>query len=651
MQAGIGRRSVVAADLAPRDSVAAIESAVSNLTTRIDELLSLKQSGITASHFPGVSAITGGPHTAHEEAEGRIYSTSDAVQEKLEKIVARVTQLEQKIVEIQTADLAERQPSERIAGFFEHNRINRIGSIRSVSPVHTLPSRQRTCTGPLGEGALRAKPRPSTPGIAQRVLDPKSELIGDRAAAPNVWYTGTSSPEPTPINRDFATELCPAHEVQLDDQVRASPNMPISETETYDYPAVLIRAPRVSFRNKKILLTLIAAVMLLIVGTYALSEAMNLVTSSRSTIMSRRVLNDRAEPPVDRANHQADSLSSRSDTVPENLLSQAITGMDDPSHISDAGSEPDISDSIRSSKTMMARVSDSDAELAALRQQAETGNVDAQYELATRYAEGRLMERDFKLSAVWYEKAAMRGLAPAQYRIGSLYEAGVGVTRNLARARSWYEKAASQGHARAMYNLAVLMSEGANGEPDYTTAAIWFRKAAELGVRDSQYNLAILFARGLGVQRDFAQSYTWFAIAAAQGDEEAGKKLEMIAAMLEAKELAQAKAAVSAFRPRETDRNAIEVHNPLGDGMKDALAASATFALPAASMMMTAQSADFPISFGSIDGRSNGVNTHGVVSTNSVPGSDIATCSSVTVWKRFHQFGQVDLTGENAACK
>ena len=155
-------------------------------------------------------------------------------------------------------------------------------------------------------------------------------------------------------------------------------------------------------------------------------------------------------------------------------------------------------------------------------------------------------------------------IGPAQYRLGSLYEKGIGVTRDFARAKDWYQKAANQGHSHAMHNLAVLIAEGSDGKPDYATAAIWFRKAAELGIRDSQYNLAILYARGLGVQQDLGQSYMWFALAAAQGDEDAGKKREDVAEKLDAKALAQAKASVDAFRPREADHAANDVQTPPG---------------------------------------------------------------------------------------
>lgn len=202
---------------------------------------------------------------------------------------------------------------------------------------------------------------------------------------------------------------------------------------------------------------------------------------------------------------------------------------------------------------------------APLREAALGGSAAGQYEMGLRFAEGRSVPRDLRTAAVWLEKAAGQGLAPAQYRIGSLYEKGLGVARDIGQAKTWYTRAAEAGNMRAMHNLAVLTAEGAgSGKPDYAGAAQWFKKAAELGVRDSQYNLAILYARGLGIELNLAQSYTWFSLAASQGDEDAAKKRDEVAGKLDARTLAEAKAAVAGFRAPPTAAAANEVAAPAG---------------------------------------------------------------------------------------
>jgi localization factor PodJL len=200
--------------------------------------------------------------------------------------------------------------------------------------------------------------------------------------------------------------------------------------------------------------------------------------------------------------------------------------------------------------------------IAGLQSLAVTGDPSAQYELGQRYAEGRIIPRDPKLAAQWFEKAANLGLAPAQYRMGSIYEKGIGVTRDLNLSKMWYQRAADAGNTRAMHNLAVLIAEGTDGKPDYASAANWFKQAAEYGVRDSQFNLAILYARGLGVGQNLVQSYMWFTLAGKQGDEDAGKKAQDVAARLDAKDLATAKSLAESFRAKAANRAANEVAAP-----------------------------------------------------------------------------------------
>ena len=195
---------------------------------------------------------------------------------------------------------------------------------------------------------------------------------------------------------------------------------------------------------------------------------------------------------------------------------------------------------------------------------AANGDIAAQFELASRYADGRDIVRDPKLAILWFEKAAQQGLAPAQYRLGTMYEKGLGAERSVTRARDLYQRAAEAGNIRAMHNLAVMLAEGGDGKPDYAAAAVWFRKAADFGVRDSQYNLAILYARGLGVETSLVQSYLWFSAAAAQGDVDAEKKRDEVAGRLGPRDLETAKALAAGFYAKTPIPAANDVAMPPG---------------------------------------------------------------------------------------
>ena len=199
-----------------------------------------------------------------------------------------------------------------------------------------------------------------------------------------------------------------------------------------------------------------------------------------------------------------------------------------------------------------------------LRAAAIVGDAAAEFEVATRFAEGHGVPPSNEQAARWLERAATQGLAPAQFRLGGLYEKGIGVKKDLAAARDLYAAAADKGNGKAMHNLAVLYAEGINGPPDYRTAARWFRKAADRGIADSQYNLAILYARGIGVEQNYAQAYLWFALGANQGDSEAAKKRDEVASHLDPPALAAAKLAVQKWSAVPQPDDAVTVKTPPG---------------------------------------------------------------------------------------
>ena len=79
-----------------------------------------------------------------------------------------------------------------------------------------------------------------------------------------------------------------------------------------------------------------------------------------------------------------------------------------------------------------------------LRSAAAKGDAAAQYEIASRYAEGRGVTQNLTAAAEWYERAAKHGLVPAQFRLGGLYEKGLGVKKDLDAARGYYRRRRSR---------------------------------------------------------------------------------------------------------------------------------------------------------------------------------------------------------------
>ena len=94
---------------------------------------------------------------------------------------------------------------------------------------------------------------------------------------------------------------------------------------------------------------------------------------------------------------------------------------------------------------------------------AESGDHDAQNELAFLYYVGRGVEQNFKTSFTWFEKAAEGGLAVAQYNVGIMWYTGNGVEKqDLIQAYTWLSLAAANGHqdaAAASKYLETILSD------------------------------------------------------------------------------------------------------------------------------------------------------------------------------------------------
>ena len=188
-----------------------------------------------------------------------------------------------------------------------------------------------------------------------------------------------------------------------------------------------------------------------------------------------------------------------------------------------------------------------------LRLAAAKGDAAAQFEVASRIAEGRGADKDLKEAAQWYQRSASSGFALSQFRLGTFYERGTGVAKDLARAQVWYGRAAEQGNVKAMHNLAVMIVGHGGAKPDYVTAVKWFTQAANYGLADSQYNLAMLYENGLGVPKDATEAFKWMVLAANSGDKEAKSRRDALRAKLNPDELAAATVAIETWRGKRSD--------------------------------------------------------------------------------------------------
>lgn len=160
-----------------------------------------------------------------------------------------------------------------------------------------------------------------------------------------------------------------------------------------------------------------------------------------------------------------------------------------------------------------------------LREKAEKGDAQAQFDLGWAYDQGNGIPQDQSEAAKWYRKAADQGHRIAQYNLGCLYHSGSGVCLDHAEAAKWYHKAVAQGYTYATNNLGTLYQYGTGVEQDLTKAMGYYRQSAEAGNSIGQYNLGLCYEYSMGVAQDWDEAARWYRKAADQGYAHAQKQM------------------------------------------------------------------------------------------------------------------------------
>jgi len=153
----------------------------------------------------------------------------------------------------------------------------------------------------------------------------------------------------------------------------------------------------------------------------------------------------------------------------------------------------------------------------ALRQLAERGNADAQFELGVRQLGGEGLPKDVDQAAGWLQKAAAQEHPAAMNAMGTLCEEGAGVPKDEKKAVEWYEKSAKYGFPLAQMNLSEAYDNGKGVAKDEKKAVEWLAKAAHQDFAQAQAGYAWKLEHGQGVAKDNVAAATWYLKAAQQG--------------------------------------------------------------------------------------------------------------------------------------
>jgi hypothetical protein len=116
---------------------------------------------------------------------------------------------------------------------------------------------------------------------------------------------------------------------------------------------------------------------------------------------------------------------------------------------------------------------------------AKTGDMDAQYEMGLRSADGNGVPQDYAEAMRWFTKASERGSSEAQLKLGLGYMKGIGVPYDENQAVMWLKRAANSGNIWAQKALSNLYLRGYAVPKDYVRAYTWAKIASELEGKDN----------------------------------------------------------------------------------------------------------------------------------------------------------------------
>ena len=118
--------------------------------------------------------------------------------------------------------------------------------------------------------------------------------------------------------------------------------------------------------------------------------------------------------------------------------------------------------------------------LDALKSKAESGDVEAQSQLASAYFQGRDVEANPALALRWATKPAEQDDLFCVQMVAMIHFQGKGVKRDLPEASKWFAKAAVLGDANAAFTVGLMNDEGQGIPKNAVEAFAWYQVSKAL---------------------------------------------------------------------------------------------------------------------------------------------------------------------------
>jgi TPR repeat protein len=157
-----------------------------------------------------------------------------------------------------------------------------------------------------------------------------------------------------------------------------------------------------------------------------------------------------------------------------------------------------------------------------LKQAAENGSAEAQYNYGVCYQQGIEVPKNDSIANNWFLQSAKRGWKDAQFKIAYSYAKGRGWLKDDKKAFYWSVKCAEQQDPECMFNVVNCYLEGYGTEKNIDSMLVWASRLALLHnpedlklsgqITSARANLAIIYSEGKYVPKNFKKSYMWFLI-------------------------------------------------------------------------------------------------------------------------------------------
>lgn len=157
-----------------------------------------------------------------------------------------------------------------------------------------------------------------------------------------------------------------------------------------------------------------------------------------------------------------------------------------------------------------------------LRQAAELGSAESQYNLGYSYRAGSGIEQNIEKAIFWFSKSADQGFNDGLYQMMMAYGNGDGVEQNYNKAFEYGLKCAENDDVTCMWNISNCYYSGMGVEKSIDKMLEWSTRLGKLEnpenltksgyITSVRLQLAQMYQAGIDLEKDLYKSYQWFLI-------------------------------------------------------------------------------------------------------------------------------------------